>query len=181
MLKTLTPKLMIKVVDACHAGVSQIKEADALSKQLQASKGSFSDCYFMFSSQSSQSSLQDSKLSDFTEAFVEACATFTGQDIRYKDIVDHISDAFVGNADQTPTFVIQAPCVEIFARLMIPFESFDLRARGAVCRQLRPPCVGLRFLKRSRCVPPNSRTKRRYWRSLQDLASNLPALSSSPS
>jgi len=114
MLKTLSPKLMIKIVDACHAGVAYVKEPDALAKQLQTSKGTFSNCYFMFSSQSSQSSLQDSRLSDFTETFVEACATFTGQDIRYKDIVDHIADAFVGNADQTPTFVIQAPCVEVF-------------------------------------------------------------------
>ncbi len=117
MLKTLSPKLMIKVVDACHAGVAYVKEPDALAKQLHASQGSFSNCYFMFSSQSSQSSLQDSKLSDFTESFVQACASFTGKDIRYKDIVDHISDAFAGNADQTPTFVIQAPCVEIFCTI----------------------------------------------------------------
>ncbi len=127
MLKTLSPKLMIKVVDACHAGVAYVKEPDALAKQLQ--KGNFSDCYFMFSSQSSQSSLQDTRLSDFTEAFVEACATFTGQDIRYKDIVDHIADAFAGNPDQTPTFVIQAPCVELFCtiddtiRALLPSRS----------------------------------------------------------
>lgn len=29
MLKTLSPKLMIKVVDACHAGVAYVKEPDA--------------------------------------------------------------------------------------------------------------------------------------------------------
>src|SRR5437870_7061889 len=69
MLKTLSPKLVVKVVDACHAGVAYVKEPDALAKQLQASQGSFSNCYFMFSSQSSQGSFQDTKLSDFTEAF----------------------------------------------------------------------------------------------------------------
>jgi Caspase domain len=78
MLKTLAPKLIVKVVDACHAGVAYVKEPDALAKQLQATQASFSNCYFMFSSQSSQSSFQDSKLSDFTESFVEACSTFTG-------------------------------------------------------------------------------------------------------
>jgi hypothetical protein len=131
MLKTLSPKLVVKVVDACHAGVAYVKEADALAKQLQTSKGSFSNCYFMFSSQSSQTSLQDSKLSDFTEAFVASCSTFTGQDIRYKDIVDHISDAFVGNPDQTPTFVIQAPCVEIFCTIDEPIRKLLPEPRTA--------------------------------------------------
>src|SRR5260370_14027432 len=130
MLKTLSPKLMIKVVDGCHAGVGYVKEPDALAKQLHASQGSFSNCYFMFSSQSSQSSLQDSKLSDFTESFVQACASFTGKDIRYKDIVDHISDAFAGNSDQTPTFVIQAPCVEIFCTIDEPIRKL-LPARAS--------------------------------------------------
>jgi Caspase domain len=114
MLRTLSPKLTIKVVDACHAGVTYVKEPDALKKQLTISTGRFGDCYFMFSSQSSQSSLQDDKLSDFTREFVHACTRFQGKEIRYRDIVDHISDAFETNPDQTPTFVIQAPCVEIF-------------------------------------------------------------------
>lgn len=117
ILKALSPKLTVKVVDACHAGVAYVKEADALKKQLDVSKGRFADCYFMFSSQSSQASLQDNDLSDFTEAFVEGCSSFTGEDIRYRDIVDHISDAFAANADQTPTFVIQAPCLEVFCRI----------------------------------------------------------------
>src|SRR4051794_39289323 len=30
MLRTLSPKLMVKVVDACHAGVAYVKEPDAL-------------------------------------------------------------------------------------------------------------------------------------------------------
>ena len=51
MLRMVLPKLVIKVVDACHAGVAYVKEPDALAKQLQASKGDFSNCYFMFSSQ----------------------------------------------------------------------------------------------------------------------------------
>lgn len=75
--------------------------------------------------------MQDAKLSDFTEAFVEACATFTGQDIRYKDIVDHIADAFAGNSDQTPTFVIQAPCVEIFCTIEEPIRKL-LPAQASV-------------------------------------------------
>ena len=123
MLRTLSPKLTIKVVDACHAGVSYVKEPDALTKQLKVSTGRFSNCYFMFSSQSSQTSLQDNKLSDFTREFVTACTTFRGKDIRYRDIVDHISDAFAGNSDQTPTFVIQAPCVEIFCGVDKPIRK----------------------------------------------------------
>src|SRR5437870_8676413 len=130
MLRTLSPKLTIKVVDACHAGVSYVKEPDALTKQLKVSTGRFSNCYFMFSSQSSQTSLQDNKLSDFTREFVTACTTFRGKDIRYRDIVDHISDAFAGNSDQTPTFVIQAPCVEIFCTIDEPIRKL-LPARAS--------------------------------------------------
>lgn len=118
MLRSLSPSIMVKVVDACHAGVMYVKESDALAKQLDKSKGRFTNCYFMFSSQASQPSFQDSRLSDFTETFIEACVRFQlGKDIRYRDIIDHISDSFANNTDQTPAFVIQAPCIEVFCTI----------------------------------------------------------------
>ncbi len=123
MLRSLNPDLTIKVVDACNAGVTYVKESDALAKHLDSSKGSFKNCYFMFSSRIGQPSFQDRKLSDFTEAFVEACATFPGKEIRYRDIVDHISDRFQHNADQTPVFIIQAPCVEVFCEIREPIRK----------------------------------------------------------
>ncbi len=48
MLRTVSPKLVVKVVDACHAGVSYVKEPDALAKQLQTSKGSFKLLLYVF-------------------------------------------------------------------------------------------------------------------------------------
>jgi hypothetical protein len=68
----------------------------------------------MFSSQSNQSSYQDQRLSAFTEALLDACATFEGNDIRYKDIVDRVSDSFSENPEQRPLFVIQANLTEDF-------------------------------------------------------------------
>src|SRR5207245_351786 len=70
--------------------------------------------------------------------FVTACTGFRGTEIRYRDIVDHISDAFATNPDQTPTFVIQAPCVEVFCtidkmirKLLASPNSRDRRASAS--------------------------------------------------
>lgn len=51
-LKQLNPNLTIKVVDACHSGVTYIKDNDIFSKHLDESKQRFNHCYFMFSSMS---------------------------------------------------------------------------------------------------------------------------------
>lgn len=116
MLRALAPKLTVKVVDACHSGTQYVKDAAELSANLQKSKTGLSDCYFMFSSLSHQSSYQDDDLSDFTRAFLESVAGHQSADVRYKDIIDYISDKFQGNSDQTPIFVVQAPCTEVFCQ-----------------------------------------------------------------
>lgn len=114
MLKSLNPQLAVKVIDACHSGVAYIKAAEMLSATFDKSKGQFKNCYFMFSSQTNESSWQDNAMSYFTSAFKDAVLKHTSGKIRYKDIIDAISDAFQSGQRQTPYFTNQADFTEIF-------------------------------------------------------------------
>lgn len=118
LLRGLKPKLTVKVVDACHAGVQYIKDASSIKEYFtKSSTGIFNKCYFMFSSQADQVSWADSNISHFTKAFVDAVATYPGASIRYKDIIDNISDYFFSASIQTPYFVTQADFTEIFGSI----------------------------------------------------------------
>ncbi|MBU2227237.1 MAG: caspase family protein, partial [Proteobacteria bacterium] len=116
-LRMLKPKLTVKIVDACHAGIQYIKDPDVFEQFLCSSPKEFSNCYFLFSSQKEQSSYQDKALSEFTKAIAEAIASFSGTEMRFKDMIDYVSDAFVTNANQTPFFIIQASNTEIFTTI----------------------------------------------------------------
>lgn len=117
LIKNLNPQIVIKLIDACQSGVSYIKESDVLKKYFVETKNVFNKCYFLNSSLSNQSSYQDDNLSFFTYSFVQSLKHYQSTDIRYKDIVDFISDEFQNNSDQTPFFVIQAEFTEKFCAL----------------------------------------------------------------
>lgn len=123
-IRSLSPELTVKVIDACQSGVEYIKDFDVLGKYMHEKTNEFKHCYFMLSSNSSQSSYADNTLSHFTKAFVESISNSTANDIRYKDIMDYISDDFNENRCQTPVFISQANFTEIF----ISPES-DLKVR----------------------------------------------------
>lgn len=116
MMKSLNPKLTVKIVDACNSGVSYIKDPAALSKHIDESKLGFSKCYFMFSSGDAQSSFADAHLSFFTKAIGEAVAYTAESSIRYKDLIDYISDKFSRNEHQSPVFINQAAFTEVFIK-----------------------------------------------------------------
>ncbi|MBD2124551.1 caspase family protein [Trichocoleus sp. FACHB-262] len=113
-LRQLNPNLAIKVIDACNSGLTYIKDNDVFRKHLDESKKSFNHCYFMFSSMSDQASYQTHLLSHFTESFIHAVLKYNSTEVRYKHIIDYISDDFDRNAFQKPFFVNQASFTEIF-------------------------------------------------------------------
>ncbi len=115
-LRTLQPKLTIKVVDACHSGQSYVKDKNYLETHLMKTVGHFKSCYFLFSSLSQQYSYQNADLSYFTKSFIEALGVESLEAIRYKDIIDYISDRFETNQVQTPVFVTQATFTEVFTQ-----------------------------------------------------------------
>ncbi len=114
LIKKLKPKITVKVIDACQSGVSYVKDSANLESYFKGSNPEFQKCYFFFSSQSNQSSYQDNVLSSFTKSFVESIANYPQETIRYKNIMDYISDSFK-SPEQTPLFVVQADYSEVFA------------------------------------------------------------------
>jgi len=116
LIRSLEPELVVKVVDACQSGARYIKDFDILPKYFNESKSGFKNCYFMFSSLSSQYSYQDDNLSFFTKSFIEAIKVHTKEEISFKNIIEYISDEFENIGDQTPFYVIQAQMTEKFCK-----------------------------------------------------------------
>ncbi|QIE40465.1 caspase family protein (plasmid) [Bacillus tropicus] len=118
-LRLLSPKLAVKVIDACYSGATYIKDDEQLvEKTLKESARirELKDCYFMFSSQNDEPS-HAQRLSYFTESFVQAVLDQeAGTTIRFKNITDRISDTFssIYEGEQTPKFVSQANYTEEF-------------------------------------------------------------------
>jgi len=129
-LRTLRPNLAVKIVDACNAGVQYVKDAGGLAAMLE--KGSKEEglkkVYFLFSSLFDQSSFASTAVSNYTRSFVEAIYTHGRPEIRYRDIVDQITDYFANDTDQRPFFVIQADNTEIFGSFS-DNEKSDIRTR----------------------------------------------------
>ncbi|MBR9886428.1 MAG: caspase family protein [Oceanospirillales bacterium] len=114
LLRSLSAKLTVKIVDACQAGTRYVKDPDIFRKYLQRSEEGFDKCYFFYSSQNNQSSYQSEIISDFTQSFLNAFIERPNQDVRYKDVMDTLSDEFSLNAKQTPFFVMQGNYTESF-------------------------------------------------------------------
>ena len=68
----------------------------------------------MFSYMSDQSSCQSDIISHFTKSFIDSIIKYPLAEIRYKHIIDSISDDFETNARQQPLFVTQASFTEVF-------------------------------------------------------------------
>lgn len=114
LLRSLSANLTVKIVDACQSGIRYVKDPDVFRKYLQESEKNFDKCYFYYSSQNNQSSYQNDEISDFTLAFLNSFANRENQEIRYKDIMDSLADAFSSNSKQTPFFVMQGNYTEVF-------------------------------------------------------------------
>ncbi len=114
LFRTLNPSLVVKLIDACQSGKAYIKEAGAVTKYFQKTIDRFNRCYFLNSSLKDQSSFQSDVISDFTLSFIKSIKEHDTTDIRYKDIMDYISDDFEKIPSQTPFFVVQADYTEKF-------------------------------------------------------------------
>lgn len=114
MVKQLSPQLYVKVVDACNSGIIFVKETGSIEKYFYDSRKKFNKFYFMFSSHGEQFSLADHGHSFFSSSFVQSLDKSVGKVIRYKDVIDFISDSFEMTGSQTPIFITQADFTEYF-------------------------------------------------------------------
>lgn len=114
LLRSLNADLTIKIVDACQSGTRYVKDPDIFEKYLKKSEQSFDRCYFFYSSQNDQYSYQNNVVSDFTAGLIKTFIDRPNQEVRYKDIMDSLSDEFSSNHKQTPFFVMQGNYTELF-------------------------------------------------------------------
>ncbi|MEE3435958.1 MAG: caspase family protein [Treponema sp.] len=124
MLKSLNPQLTVKLIDACESGQPYIKSnADAKDTFLNASKNRFNNCYFMYSSNRNQESSASNDFGFFTLSFLRAIKNCSEKEIRYKDIIDFITDDFTDNDEQKPFFVTQADYTDYFCKDLTPVKE----------------------------------------------------------
>lgn len=117
LLRSLNPKMAVKIIDACQSATQYIKDSSTLNTYFNEANNKFNKCYFMSSSHSDQSSYQNKHISNFTNSFIKALKTYPSSEIRYKNIIDFISDDFTGNSEQKPFFIIQADNTEKFCSI----------------------------------------------------------------
>jgi hypothetical protein len=84
--------------------MAYIKSVDEFNEYLKSANEKFRKVYFLFSPQSGQFSYQDDLISYFTESILKAVATHGEGEIRYKDLIDYVSDDFRGSDSQKPFF-----------------------------------------------------------------------------
>jgi hypothetical protein len=124
LIKSLNPKLVTKIVDACHSGVNYIKDINAIDTYIKSTGNQFKNCYFLYSSLNSQSSYQNKDYSFFTLSILNAIKKFPSDEVRYKDLIDYVSDEFIAFPEQTPFFVTQADFTERFCRKNNNLKNF---------------------------------------------------------
>lgn len=120
LIKSLSPKTYVKIIDACQSGNAYIKgEKDSVSI-LEKNKDSFENCYFYSSSQSNQDSKVLKSLSSFTLTIltiIKSSYDNNKLEIKYRDLSNELADSYLDNPVQTPFFVQQGTLSEVFLNL----------------------------------------------------------------
>lgn len=106
-IKSVNPNKVVKIVDSCNSGINYIKQDGLVEKHFDISKQKFNDCYFLFSSRTDQSSYAGEYFSDFTKCFIDSILNSKTNLVRYKNIIDYVSDCFANNSKQKPVFITQ--------------------------------------------------------------------------
>lgn len=123
LVRSLSPSMFVKIVDACQSGVSYIKGDNELEEYVKQHKSGFAKLYFLFSSSADQSSYASSRISRFTEGLIESITAHKSDRIRYQDLMSSVADRFQNNPRQTPFFVAQADYTEIFCHITEDLKS----------------------------------------------------------
>lgn len=112
LLRPASPKVLVKVIDACFSGALLVK---GQSPTYQLDKGGLRNVLQFSSSRDDQASLAGEQLSEFTRAFLEASVRKAEGTVYYTDIANTLRDDFLENDDQTPFFVNQGTGREALA------------------------------------------------------------------
>lgn len=116
IIRKCSPKLYVKIVDACQSGVTYIKDIENTADGLEGivSKG-FENCIFISSSLKTQSSYTGSPYSKFTKSVIDAVENVSASLVKFTDIQNYLSDIFnTTETSQTPYFSTQCDGTEVF-------------------------------------------------------------------
>jgi len=114
LLRSVSPAVAVKIIDACQSGSPYIKDASAgFEKALGKSRLKSFIC--MASSRQDQSSYASATESVFTAKWVDAALSKDNGTVFYRDIQAALADSFVANPDQTPFFISQGSGLELFS------------------------------------------------------------------
>lgn len=118
---------------------------------LSISKDAFQKCYFLFSSQNDETSGADFQISLFTKSILNSLKNFDeGKGVRYRDIMNYVSDEFEKNGVQTPFFVTQCDNTDVFLDVNSEIKSVLgselLRDSSGAVAELGPSNVSITLL-----------------------------------
>ncbi|SQF98883.1 Uncharacterized protein containing caspase domain [Paucimonas lemoignei] len=126
LLRSASPKVAVKVIDACQSGAPYIKDVDSgFLKSIKTSQLSSFIC--MASSQHDQYSYASNSTSHFTAAWVSAALSKTTGNILYRDIQASLADTFASSPSQTPFFVNQGSALELFSTVTAEMISLHVQ------------------------------------------------------
>ena len=94
IVRSINPSLFVKIVDACHSGMTYIKTPEEFAEYIKSANVGLKKFYFMCSSQADQFSYQNNDTGYFTENILNAIANHSTSSIRCKDVIDYVSDYF---------------------------------------------------------------------------------------
>lgn len=124
LARNCNPELFVKIIDACHSGLTYIKSLDENDDAFEEknwldcrTEKAFENCIFMSSSKRNETSAASQQSSFFTDVFIDAVLDGTKEDVvRYSDIQNYIRDEFSSNKyEQTPYFNTQSDGRAVFA------------------------------------------------------------------
>lgn len=120
-IRKIEPKLYVKVVDACYSGTHYIKGADFQKETMTASfekakeQKMFKNLYFLYSSRFDEQSVATPAISVFTDSFISCIKQAElSKPLRYKAIINFLTDSFNENEKQKPYFTMQADMTDTF-------------------------------------------------------------------
>ncbi|MDS0009969.1 caspase family protein [Enterobacter hormaechei] len=130
-MKSISPKLCVKIVDACFSGTQYIKSESSAEQNLRksAKKYGLNDLYFWFSSRDDEVSYAGTEISRFTESILTSLLERDG-DVRYREIMDAVADDFSNSGSSSPIFVTQSSNLEKFGLITNDTHQLIYKAFG---------------------------------------------------
>jgi hypothetical protein len=115
LLRSVSPEVAVKIIDACQSGSPYIKDASAGFEKALMRTSRLKSFICMASSRLDQSSYATAEASAFTTKWIDAALYKNDGMVLYRDIQASLADAFVNTPEQTPFFVNQGTGLEQFS------------------------------------------------------------------